>query len=76
MIVGIDKESCGFPKSVCTITFHSNTGHTDLLVCISTINPFKQPQCALELKLLNLLNSKNFISLTHSLPGHNNQPTA
>ena len=48
-------------KSKFTIAFPSNTGHISInwYEAISIINPFKQPKCALESKLLNFKNFAN-----------------
>ena len=46
---------------------------------IGEINPFKQPKCALQLKLLNFkifVNCKQIVCVPACLPDHNNQLTA
>ena len=66
-------------KSKFTIAFPSNTGHISInwYEAISTINPFKQPKCALESKLLNFKNFANckiFVCLPTGLPAWPHHP--
>ena len=67
-------------KSKFTIAFPSNTGHISInwYEAISTINPFKQPKCALESKLLNFnifANCKIFVCLPTPWPHHPQKST-